>query len=124
MLRVEMQDSADATVFRLEGRLTREGAEHLRALVTQSNNSGTELILDLTDVMFVDSVGEELLTLVKTHGAQFVAETSYSLDVCERLHLPLAGPGRSDALVSGNSNRQRYSTAIDCRRPMEERTKP
>ena len=122
MLRVEMQDSADATVFRMEGRLTGEGAEHLRALVTQSNNNGTGLILNLTDVTFVDSVGEELLTLVKTHGAQFVAETSYSLDVCERLHLPLADPGRSDALVSGNSNRQRYSTGLDCRRPMKERT--
>ena len=41
--------------------------------------------------MFIDAIGEEVLLFVKRLGAQFVAETSYSRDVCERLQLPLVG---------------------------------
>jgi ABC-type transporter Mla MlaB component len=91
MLRVQTQQSKDAIIFRLEGRFTREGAEHVRALVAaQSNNNGTEFIFDLTELLFVDSVGEEVLSFLRRLGARFVAETAYALDVCERLDLPLA----------------------------------
>ena len=122
MLRVQMQESADATVFRLEGRFTREGAEHVRTLVAQSNNNGTKLVFDLTDLMFIDSVGEAVLSFLERLGAEFVAETSYSLDVCERLHLPLARQDISGLPLSGGSNERRYSLGSDCRRPMKDRT--
>ena len=121
MLRVEMQDSAAATVFKLEGRLTREGAVHVRALVAQCNNNGTKLVFDLTDLMFIDSVGEQALSFLKRLGGEFVAETSYSLDVCERLLLPLARQDKSDSPFFGGSNGQRYPAGSDCR-PMKERT--
>ena len=39
-------------------------------------------------MMFIDAIGEEVLLFVKKLGAQFVAETSYSRDICERLNLP------------------------------------
>ena len=100
MLRVKMQDSAAATVFRLEGRLTREGAEHVRALVAQCNNIGTKLVCDLTDLIFIDSFGEEALSFLKRLGGEFLAETAYSLDVCERLLLPLARQDKSDPPLS------------------------
>jgi len=88
MLRVETQESVDALTFILEGRLTSEAAEHLRKLAAQCKTE-LRLVVDLTEVMFLDSVGEEVLSLFKRLGAQFVSETAYSRDVCQRLQLPL-----------------------------------
>ena len=87
MLRVETKELDGALICRLEGRFTGDGAEHIRMLVTQCHTDMT-LVVDLTEVMYIDDVGEEVLLLLKRLGAQFVAETSYSRDVCERLHLP------------------------------------
>ena len=89
MLRVKMQESPDVLTFRLEGRFTGEEAEHVRTLVTRCDPE-MQLVFDVTEVMFIDDVGEDVLSLVKRLGAKFIAETSYSLDVCERLCLPLA----------------------------------
>ena len=103
MLRVETQQSDGALICRLEGRFTGKGAEEVRTLVTRCD-SKLKLVVDLTDVMFIDAIGEEVLLFVKRLGAQFVAEPSYSRDVCERLQLPLMGKGKSNMLVPGNSD--------------------
>ena len=95
MLRVETQQLDGALICRLEGRFTGEGAEEVRRLVTHCD-SELEFVIDLTDVMFIDAIGEQVLLFVKRLGAQFVAETSYSRDVCERLELPLIGKHRSN----------------------------
>jgi anti-anti-sigma regulatory factor len=92
MLRVETQESGDALIFRLEGRFTGEGAEHVRTLVTRCDNE-VRLVIDLTEILFIDALGEGVLSFLKRLGAQFVADTSYSRDVCERLRLPLASQG-------------------------------
>jgi anti-anti-sigma regulatory factor len=89
MLRVETQELDGAVICRLEGRFTGEQAEHVRLLVTRCHTP-TRLVVDLTEVMYVDAVGEEVLLLFKKLGAQFLADTSYSRDVCERLNLPQA----------------------------------
>jgi hypothetical protein len=91
-------------ICRLEGRFTGEGAEEVRKLVTRCDNK-LELVVDLTDVMFIDALGEEVLLFVKRLGAQFVAETSYSRDVCERLELPFIGKRRSNMQEPVNSHR-------------------
>jgi hypothetical protein len=88
MLRVETKELNGTLICRLEGRFTGEGAEQVRTLVTRCN-SKLELVVDLTEIMFVDAIGEVVLSFVKKLGAQFVAETSYSRDICERLNLPL-----------------------------------
>ena len=87
MLRVQTQELDGALICRLEGRLTSHGAEEVRTLVMRCDGE-LELVVDLTDVMFIDAIGEEVLLFVKRLGAQFVADTSYSRDVCERLQLP------------------------------------
>ncbi len=92
MLRVETQQSTEAMTFKLEGRLTGEGAEHVRALLTRCDHE-MRLVIDLTEVLFIDALGEGVLSFLKRLGVQFVAETSYSRDVCERLHLPLVREG-------------------------------
>jgi hypothetical protein len=48
------------------------------------------LVVDLTDVTFIDSAGEAVLSFFSRLGAKFVALDAYMLDVCERLHLALA----------------------------------
>ena len=103
MLRVETQELDGALICRLEGRFTGEGAEEVRRLVTRCD-SELELVVDLTDVMFIDAIGEEVLLFVKRLGAQFVAETSYSRDVCERLQLPFIGKRKSNMQVPVNSD--------------------
>jgi hypothetical protein len=89
MLRVETQESDNVLAVKLEGRFSRDDATHVRILVT-SRKIEKGLVVDLTDVTFVDSVGEATLSFFGRLGAKFVAEDAYMLDVCERLHLPLA----------------------------------
>jgi len=103
MLRVETQELDGTLICRLEGRFTGEGAEEVRRLVTRCDNK-LELVVDLTDVMFIDAIGEEVLLFVKRLGAQFVAETSYSRDVCERLELPFIGKRKSNMQEPVNSD--------------------
>jgi len=109
MLRVEMQESLHALTFRLEGRLTGEGAEHVRTLVTRCNTE-LRLVVDLTEILFIDRVGEEVLCLLKRLGAEFVSETAYSLDVCERLSLPLVRTDGSNARALGGANGNGFSS--------------
>jgi hypothetical protein len=95
MLRVEIQDSANSLILILEGRFTNGAAENTRSLMTRCR--GMRLVIDLTEVTFVDSVGEEVLSFFGCFGAEFAAQTSYALDICERLHLRLARGGAPNA---------------------------
>jgi hypothetical protein len=102
MLRVETHESPNSLSLKLEGRFTGDDAENTRTLITHCRD-GMRLTVDLTDVTFIDSVGEEVLSFFGRFGAKFVAQTSYTLDVCERLHLGLARDGASDTNTSGAS---------------------
>ena len=87
MLRIDTKESNTALLCKLEGRLTGEGAEQVRLLMTRCSIAKT-IVVDLTEMLYVDCTGEEVLQLLKQLGAQFIAETSYARDVCERLELP------------------------------------
>jgi hypothetical protein len=93
MLRVEMHDEDGSLVTRLYGRLTGEYAEHIRTLLLRCN-SETKLVVDLTEVTFADSVGEEVLSSFGLLRGEFIAENAYAKDLCERLQLPLASSTR------------------------------
>ena len=94
MLRVEISDSAETLVLRLEGRFTGEDAEHTRALAARFA-ARRKVLVDLTEVVFIDAVGEAVLSFLGQCRAQFVAPNSYVLDVCERLNLGVAPSGSS-----------------------------
>jgi len=115
MLRVETQELDGTLICRLEGRFTGEGAEEVRRLVTRCDNK-LELVVDLTDVMFIDAIGEEVLLFVKRLGAQFVAETSYSRDICERLELPFIGKRKSNMQEPVNSDGKGNHSGTERRR--------
>jgi hypothetical protein len=48
------------------------------------------IIVDLSDVAFVDSFGEQVLLWLGRLGATFVADNVYARSVCEDLHLQIA----------------------------------
>ena len=102
MLRVEIYDSVNILRIKLEGRFTGNDAESTRILTTR-NREGIRLVVDLTDVTFIDSVGEEVLSFFGRSGAEFAASTSYTLDVCHRLHLRFARDETSPWDASGAS---------------------
>lgn len=106
MLRVDIHDSADTLGLKLEGRFTGDDAENTRTLMTRCRD-GMRLVVDLTEVTFIDAVGEQVLAFFSRFGAGFVAPTSYALDVCERLHLSLARTASTLGSSATNNDQSR-----------------
>ena len=69
-------------------RLTGEYAEQVRELLTRCNPE-TTLVVDLTEVTFVDSAGEEVLSDFMQRRGEFIADNVYAKHLCERLQLPV-----------------------------------
>jgi len=103
MLRFEIRNSGETWHIMLEGRLTGDDAEHVRIQITRCPIS-LKLIVDLTEVVFIDNVGEQVLSFLGRLGAEFVAPNSYTLDVCERLNLSVAPNGVSPENALGSSD--------------------
>jgi len=72
----------------LEGKLVADWAEQARYLVTK-DVLPQGLMVDLTEVSYVDSVGEQLLKWLASVGAVFIGGSVYAFAVCDRLRLPL-----------------------------------
>lgn len=103
MLRVEIRDSVDTLILRLEGRFTGDDAVQTRTLAARCGARG-KLLVDLTEVEFIDAAGEEVLCFLGQLGAEFAAPNSYALDVCERLNLRVALSGRADPVAFGDTH--------------------
>lgn len=89
MLRVDIQtDSNGTTIIQIQGRLVREFAKDLLEHATHAALP-TRTVVDLSDVTFVDEVGEEVLCWFKLVGAKFTADGVYTIDICRRLSLPM-----------------------------------
>lgn len=88
MFRAEIQWLASGPTLKLEGRLVTDWAEQARCLVTK-DVLPKDLIVDLTEVSYVDSVGEQLLNWLASVGAVFIGNSVYAFAVCDRLRLPL-----------------------------------
>jgi ABC-type transporter Mla MlaB component len=87
MFRAELQWLASGPTLKLEGKLVADWAEQARCLVTK-DVLPKDLIVDLTEVSYVDSVGEQLLKWLASAGAVFIAGSVYAFAVCDRLRLP------------------------------------
>jgi hypothetical protein len=86
MFRAEMLWLANGPTLKMEGTLVGEWAEQARCLVT-TDIVPKGLIVDLTEVSYIDSAGERLLSWLGSVGALFAARGVYTTDVCERLGL-------------------------------------
>ena len=87
MFRAEIRWLASGPTLKLEGKLVADWAEQARCLVTK-DVLPKGLIVDLTEVSYVDSVGEQLLKWLASVGAVFIADSVYAFAVCDRLRLP------------------------------------
>ncbi len=86
MFRAEIRWLYKGPTLKMAGKLAGDWAGEARDLVTK-DVVPKGLIVDLTDVSYVDSVGEELLKWLASVGAVFVAGNVYAVAVCERLRL-------------------------------------
>ena len=87
MFRAEIQWLATGPTLRFEGRLVADWAEQARHLVTR-DVLPEGLTVDLTELSYIDSAGEQLLKWLARMGVKFIAGNIYTMGVCERLHLP------------------------------------
>lgn len=88
MFRAEVQWLASGPTLKLQGKLVADWAEQARCLVTK-DVLPKDLIVDLTEVSFVDPAGEQLLKWLASVGAVFIAGSVYAFAICDRLRLPL-----------------------------------
>lgn len=87
MFRAEIRWLASGPTLKMEGKLAGDWAEQARDLVTK-DLVPTGLVVDLTEVSYIDSAGEHLLSWLASVGAVFVAGSVYAFAVCDRLRLP------------------------------------
>jgi hypothetical protein len=120
MLRVEICDSAETLILRLVGRFTGDDAEHTRTLAARFA-ARRKLLVDLTEVVFIDAAGEEVLSFLGQFGAEFVAPNSYVLDVCERLNLRVASNGSSHRSALGDPRTNSHQSRPDRAKPRTNR---
>ena len=90
MFRAQIHQSASGPTLKMEGSLVDKWAEEAKSLVTGSPVP-KGLIVDLTDVSYIDSVGEQVLAWLASVGSSFMARGVYALSICERLNLPVNG---------------------------------
>ena len=75
MLRITNTVTADEQRWSVCGRLTKPWVEELRSAWKAARGQAEErrCVVDISDVIFIDEDGEELLRAMRTDGAQFVA---------------------------------------------------
>jgi anti-anti-sigma regulatory factor len=86
MFRAEIRWLENGPTLKMEGKLAGDWAEQARNLVTK-DLVPKGLVVDLTEVSYVDSAGEQLLKWLASVGTVFVARSIYANAICERLHL-------------------------------------
>ena len=89
MVRITFEERPMGVTMRIMGRLVSHFAGETKQLVLR-RKFPADLIVDLSELTFADGHGEEALTWLGRLGAKFIAEGSYSSDLCERLHLRLS----------------------------------
>lgn len=90
MFRAQLNQLVSSPTLKMEGSLVGEWAQEAKSLLT-NGPVPKGLIVDLTDVSYIDSAGEQVLAWLASIGASFLAKAVYAASVCERLQLPRHG---------------------------------
>ena len=110
MFRAELRWLANGLTLKMDGKLVGEWAEQAQRLVT-TEVVPKGLIVDLTDICYVDSAGERLLTWLGSVGAVFVAGNVYATAICERL-----GLAAKQRISEQHGRKDENSTMMHCMR--------
>lgn len=90
MLRVEFDhDGNGSLTVRLQGRLVGLYAEDAGVTLARYQVPAS-IMVDLSEVTFVDPFGERVLLWLGRLGAKFVAVNVYTRSICERLQLQIS----------------------------------
>src|SRR5215831_12878560 len=90
MLRVEFNDDGNGRlIVRLFGRMIGPYAEDAREALAQRRLPAS-LVVDLSEVTFVDLFGEQILLWLGRLGARFVANSVYTRSICDCLQLRIS----------------------------------
>lgn len=105
MLRIDLLDT---TILRMSGRLAEGCREEVEGIVG-AQEALPKMIVDLSQITYIDREGEELLCQLGRRGAKFAADSPYVQHVCERLHLamPETRAASLDPLQTASFVRQR-----------------
>jgi hypothetical protein len=90
MLRAEFYQSNTPPSLKLDGRLVGAWAVQVKSLIAR-HFTPNGLLVDMSELTYVDSVGEQLLVWLRGLHATFIAETCYARDLCDRLDLRVKG---------------------------------
>jgi len=90
MFRMEFCEMPNWPYVRVEGRFVGDFAEHARLLIAKAE-APSRFVVDLSDMSYIDEVGEEVLIWFKEIGVRFTTDSLYSHGVCDRLQLPMRG---------------------------------
>ena len=86
MLRITVRKCEDHLLYILEGRLAGDWVQEL-VWITRELCPGTNAVIDIENVHYVDQLGEKSLHWLNRLGAAFVADNPYGVHLCERLNL-------------------------------------
>jgi anti-anti-sigma regulatory factor len=90
MLRISAQFLGEVISIKLEGRLADQWAEELQKLAVRAlgtHGRGVRLDVNLTEVTYIDHSGEDVLRWLSKLGAHFIANSTSSQWLCERVGL-------------------------------------
>lgn len=90
MLRITIQESAQASTFKLEGKLTGPWVNELEqtwqnATAAAPPASKKPLIIDLADVTYIDCAGKSLLARIYERGAKLIACSPMNRSIVEEI---------------------------------------
>ena len=89
MFRAHITELPGGSTLKLEGRMVGHWANEAKALLSKHDQVPKGLIVDLSDVSYIDTLGEQVLLWFASIGALFKSRSLYPALVCERLQLPL-----------------------------------
>jgi anti-anti-sigma regulatory factor len=97
MLRVTKSEEADATCFKLEGKLTSCWVDVLEQCWVQAaaEYSGKRMVVDLSAVTYVDGRGTELLGRMYRDGADFQARTCLAKGIVDEIKSAMGGVAKA-----------------------------
>jgi hypothetical protein len=88
MFRIDVSGEDGKPTMKIAGRLGAQCAEEVKRQVLRCRDPH-RLVVDFSEVTFVDDSGEAVLSWLGHIGARFIAQGLYCLDLCERLDLAI-----------------------------------